>query len=86
MPNIYNGYLWKGERLAHMVRDIVASSENQAAQRSITALRARQGLRHDAELRDMHNYLYGARDECPEGMTMQIVKVTDGPPCGVCVA
>ena len=38
--NIYTGYLWKGERLAYTVRDIVASSEQDAARRSITALRS----------------------------------------------
>ena len=84
--NIYTGYLWKGERLAYTMRDIVAANRKQAAQRSITALRKRSGLRHDPELRDMHNYLYGSRDTCPDGLTMQVVKVTDGPPCGVCVA
>ena len=84
--NIYTGYLWKGERLAYTVRDIVASDKRQAGQRSITALRKRDGLEHDPELRKMHNYLYGAVKDCPKGMTMQVVKVTDGPPCGVCVA
>ena len=84
--NIYTGYLWKGDRLAYTVRDIVASDKRQAGQRSITALRKRDGLEHDPELRKMHNYLYGAVKDCPAGMTMQVVKVADGPPCGVCVA
>ena len=84
--NIYTGYLWKGERLAYTVRDIVAKDKRDAARHSITALRKRSGLRNDPDLRRMHNYLYGALSDCPDGMTMQVVKVTDGPPCGVCVA
>lgn len=84
--NIYTGYLWKYGRLIHTVKDIVAADRTQAAQRSITALRARPGLRYRQDIRDMHNYLHGAIEDCPEGMTMQVVKVTDGPPCGVCVA
>jgi len=84
--NIYTAYLWQDERLIHTVRDIVATDKRQAAQRSITALRARPGLGHDRALRDMHNYLYGSRETCPDGMTMQVVKVADGPPCGVCTA
>ena len=90
MANIYNAYLWKEVRgklrHTHTVREIVARDKAQAEQRSITALRRRKELRNDRDLRELHHYIYGAREDCPEGMTLQVVKVVDGPPCGVCVA
>ena len=84
MASVYNAYVWKCERLEWTVKDIVASDKEQAGRRSMAALMSRPALRHNAELQQLKQSLYGF-GECPPGITLQVVKVVDGPQAGPCV-
>lgn len=80
MTSVYTGYLWKCGRLKWTARDIVAQSNEQAAKRVVHALRKRPGLGNDLTLRALNQHLHGHR-ECPEGVTLQVVKEVNKPKC-----
>ena len=82
--NIYTGYVWKDGKLVHSAHDIVAGNQTQAAQRSVGALLSRRELIADKNLRALNAHLHGM-GPCPDGITLQVVKVVDGPPAGPCV-
>ena len=82
--NVYTGYVWKDGKLIHAAHDIVAGNRTQAAQRSVGALLSRRELIADKDLRALNVYLQGM-GPCPDGVTLQVVKVVDGPAGGPCV-
>ena len=81
---VYNAYVWKGDRLKWTAKDIVATDRDQAARRSVHALTCRPGEIANRDLLRLKDYLYGHRER-PQGISIELVKVANGPRAGVCV-
>ena len=78
--SVYTGYVWKCGRLEWTARDIVAQSDEQAAKRTVSALRHRPGLGSDKTLTALNRHLHGY-SECPAGVTLQVVNEATKPAC-----